>query len=288
MTKTQRPNIELFDTHAHLDMIDMCSSNKSWFANNESFDRFPHAVKYRNDFIGQNGFQMSGIVIPGITLESSRQSVQFAQNSDILYAAVGIHPNSTGNVTVNDWDEIIELSKNQCVAAIGETGLDRYWDTVPFEIQIHYFERHLDLADERGLPIIVHSRDCDDDMIAVLSNRAKMSQIYGVIHSFSSTPAVAERYLDMGLYISFSGAVTYTNKKFAQLREAAIIVPDDRLLIETDSPFLIPHPYRGKLDVNMPIMTAYTAKTLAELRGTTIEHIAAVTTENARNIFRKK
>ena len=288
MTKTQHPKVELFDTHAHLDMIDLCCKNKAWGEKGGFLDRFPQGVEYRNDFIVQNDFQMAGIVVPGITLESSRQSVQFAQNSNLLYAAVGIHPNSTGKANRNDWAEIIELSNKACVAAIGETGLDRYWDTVPYKIQLQYFELHLDLARERGLPVIVHSRDCDDDMLAILGNLAKESQIFGVIHSFSSAPAVAQRYLDMGLSISFSGAVTYTNKKFSPLREAAKIVSDDRLLIETDSPFLTPHPYRGKLDNNMPMMTAYTAKTLAELRGTTIEHIAAVTTVNAQKIFRKK
>ena len=290
MTKTQHPKIELFDTHAHMYMINSFQENSTLFENNAFFDQFPQSVKYRDDFkfMEQNDFQMAGIVIPGTTFESSQQSIKFAQKCNFLYAAVGIHPNNTGKAAPNDWSEIIDLSKNSHVTAIGETGLDRYWDTVPFEIQVQYFERHLDLANERNLPIIVHSRECDDDMLEILGNRAKLSQIFGVIHSFSSSAVVAERYLEMGLYISFSGAVTYTNKKFSQLREAARIVPDDRLLIETDSPFLTPHPYRGKLDDNMPIMTAYVAKTLAELRGVTIEHIAAVTTENARKIFRKK
>ena len=287
MTKAQYPAIALFDTHAHLGMIDSCNRDESWLEKH-FFDCFPKIVSFQNDFPLTHGFQIAGIVVPGITLDSSRQSIIFTQKSDLLYAAVGIHPNSTGKAGRNDWSEIVELSKNHSVTAIGETGLDRYWDTVPFEIQLQYFERHLDLAKERDLPIIIHSRDCDNDMLAILGNRAKVSPIFGVIHSFSSTPAVAERYLEMGLYISFSGAVTYTNKKFSLLRDAATIVPDDCLLIETDAPFLVPHPYRGKLDNNTPMMTAYVAKTLAELRGTTIEHIATVTTANARKIFRKK
>jgi len=287
MTKTHIPKLELFDTHAHVGMIN--NGRQEEFLINEQFVwQFPKAVQVQEDFDKSCEFQMIGIINPGTTVDSSRQSIEFAQKYPFLYAAVGIHPNNTGKVNQKDWSEIVELSKNHNVVAIGETGLDRYWDTVPFEIQLQFFERHLELAKERDLPIIIHSRDCDTDMQAILGIMAKVSQIYGIIHSFSSTPEVAERYLDMGLYISFSGAVTYTNKKFASLREAAKIVPDDRLLIETDSPFLIPHPYRGKLDNNVPLLTAYVAKTLAELRGTTLETIVAVTTANARKIFRKK
>ena len=287
MQAAQHRKFQLFDTHAHIDMIVGSSTSESVF-DAQLEGRFPEKVRIRDDFTESHDFQMIGIVNPGTSLDSSRKSVQFAIQYDFVYAGVGIHPNNTGKVTSNDWSEIVELSKNQYVTAIGETGLDRYWDKVPFEIQLQYFEQHLDLARERGLPIIVHSRDCDEDMLTALSNQAKVSQIFGIIHSFSSIPRVAERYLDMGLYISFSGAVTYTNQKFALLRESAKIVPENRLLIETDSPFLIPHPYRGKLDNNMPLMTAFVAKTLADLRGTTIESIAKATTANANKIFRKK
>ena len=287
MTKTQCPQIELFDTHAHLDRIDCCYKDEAWFQTRDH-DRFPSAVNINDGYIEKHDFQMAGILWPGIMLESSNLSVEFAERNELCYAAVGIHPNCTGQVGHNDWSEIVELSKNPCVSAIGETGLDRYWDTVPFEIQVKYFERHLELAKERNLPVLIHCRDCDGDMIEILSNLARVSSIFGIIHSFSSTPEVAEKFLEMGLYISFSGTVTYPNKKFASLHEAAKIIPEDRLLVETDSPFLIPHPYRGKLDDNLPIMTAYTVGRLALLRRTTIKHISEVTTENARRIFRKK
>ena len=287
MSKTHISKFELFDTHAHMGMIDGGLQVESLI--HAQFDgRFPAATDMQEDFDKFCEFQMVGIVTPGTTVESSHQSILLAKKYPFLYAAVGIHPNNTGKVNQNDWSEIAELSKNQCVTAIGETGLDRYWDTVPFEIQLQFFERHLELAKERNLPILIHSRDCDVDMLAILGHAAKVSPIYGMIHSFSSTPDVAARYLDMGLYISFSGALTYTNKKFSILREAAKVVPDDRLLVETDSPFLTPHPYRGKLDNNVPLMTAYVVQTLAKLRGTTIEAIATLTTANARKIFRKK
>jgi len=287
MIKTHISKIELFDTHAHLDLMDKSCQNESLFQT--QFDgQFPASVDIYKDFDKSNDFHIVGIVNPGISVSSSHQSITFAKKYPFLYAGVGVHPNSTGDTSRDDWSEIVELSKNQCVTAIGETGLDRYWDTVPFEIQLRYFEMHLDLAKERQLPIIIHSRDCDDEMMGVLRNMAKVSPIFGVIHSFSSTTDVAERYLDMGLYISFSGTVTYTNKKFSNLHSVAKIIPDDRLIMETDSPFLTPHPYRGKLGNNVPIMMAYTAKTLATLRETSIETIVALTTANAKKIFRKK
>jgi TatD DNase family protein len=201
------------------------------------------------------------------------------------HAAVGIHPNNIDVSSHDEWQEITELSKNTKVAAIGETGLDRYWDTIPFEIQQEYFERHLDLAKKRNLPIIVHCRDCDKEMLEILRNHANVSPIWGVIHSFSSSPEVAEKFLEMGLFISFSGSVTYTNKKFSQIHESAKMIPDDRLLIETDSPFLTPHPFRGKIEKNVPLMTALVAQTLSELRKCSLADIAKISTANALRIL---
>lgn len=281
------PMIELFDTHAHLCREFFDAVNEPDFAS-EMFERFPPQVHTYKDFNKSHDFRMAGILNVAVSLASSFEVIKYAEKCNQLYPAVGIHPNCVNDLTRDSWKKILELSKREEVAAIGETGLDRYRDTVPFEIQLQYFELHLELAKVRNLPVIIHSRDCDDDMLAVLDNLAKMSPVFGVIHSFSGTPKIAEKLLDMGLYISFSGAVTYKNKKFRELREAAKIVPDDRLLIETDCPYLTPHPYRGKLDNNVPLMTAYTAKTLAELRNTTIGEIAVVTTANALKIFQKK
>ena len=278
--------IELFDTHAHLCREFFDTENETRLKT-EIFEQFPNPVQIGADFPQSQQFRMAGILNVSVSLTSSYEVIQLAQKYKQLYPAVGIHPNCVNDLTDHAWQQIVKLSKVQEVVAIGETGLDRYRDTVPFEIQRTFFERHLALAQERQLPVIIHSRDCDDDMLVILGDIAKVSPVFGIIHSFSSMPSVAEMYLDMGLYISFTGAVTYTNKKFRELREAAKIVPDDRLLIETDSPFLTPHPYRGKLDDNVPLMTAYVAKTLAEIRGTSIEHIAAVTTANAERIFRK-
>jgi len=276
--------LELFDTHAHL-TADFYQNEVIRVLETSFAGKFPEEIENSNKFDKEKAFRMVGIVNAGTSLETSRDSVQISEKFPNLFAAIGIHPNNIDDSSRDDWEEITELSKNPKVTAIGETGLDRYWDTVPFEIQLEYFERHLDLAEKSKLPIIIHSRDCDDDMLSVLGNRAKISPIFGIIHSFSSSPEVAEKFLEMGLYISFSGSVTYTNKKFSQIQQSAKIVPDNRLLIETDSPFLTPHPFRGKIEKNVPLTTCFVAQTLANLRNCSLEEIAKLTTENARRIF---
>jgi len=278
--------IELFDAHAHLDE-EYFQSDPTFLVEESEQGRFPPGVDVQKDLNNRFDFQMRGILNVGTSLKSSLAAVQSAENFSILYATVGIHPNAVGSALKNDWVNISQLSQNKNVVAIGETGLDKYWDTVPFESQLDAFEWHLHLAEERQLPVIIHSRDCDEEMLAVLTNFSKTSQISGVIHSFSSTPAVAEKYLELGFFISFSGPITYTNKKFAALREAAQMIPDDRLLIETDAPFLTPHPYRGKISKNVPLMVVYIAQTLADLRKMSLEEIGAITTKNADKLFRK-
>ena len=183
MPKAQRPQVELFDTHAHLDRIECCYRNETWFQTC-SHDQFPSVVNDQDDFSELHDFQMGGIVWPGIMPDSSRLSVEFAGKNELCYAAVGIHPNTTGQANQNDWSEIVELSKNPCVSAIGETGLDRYWDTVPFEIQLQYFERHLDLAKDRGLPILIHSRDCDVDIL-----HRYYARLLSAVHFFTIPPS---------------------------------------------------------------------------------------------------
>ena len=278
--------IELFDTHAHLDE-EYFHSDPTFLVEESKQGRFPSGVGIQKDFNHRLDFQMRGILNVGTSLKSSLAAVQTAENFSILYAAVGIHPNNVGSALKNDWINISQLSENKNVVAIGETGLDKYWDTVPFESQLDAFEWHLHLAEERHLPVIIHSRECDEEMLAVLKNFSKTSQISGVIHSFSSTPTVAEKYLKLGLFVSFSGSITYTNKKFSSLRESAQMIPDDRLLIETDAPFLTPHPYRGKISKNVPLMVVYTAQALADLRKTSLEEIGATTAKNADKLFRK-
>jgi len=269
--------MKIFDTHAHLD-LDPLKTNITTLIFNGKSEKFQENIAKIGDF------SLDGAILPGITLESSQKVIELSQYSNFFHAAVGIHPNSAAQANQTDWKEIVKLVDFPKVVAVGETGLDRYWNDTPFELQIDYFNRHLDLAEQQSIPVLIHCRDCDEEMKSVLEKREH--PIRGVMHAFSSTPQMAESYIDMGLFVSFAGSVTYTNKKFAPLWEAAKIVPDDRLLVETDSPFMIPHPYRGRIPYNEPIMAAFVVKRLAELRGQTDEYVAKITTENAKRLFK--
>jgi TatD DNase family protein len=166
--------------------------------------------------------------------------------------------------------------------AIGETGLDRYWDFTPFNVQQDYFDRHIRLSQERGFPFIVHMRDCDEDILVMLRDARQRGPLNGVLHSFTGSRAMADESLAMGLYISFAGMVTF--KKSAELRSIAAAVPADRILVETDSPYLTPEPVR-KIKRNEPAHVRHTAACLAELRGVSLETFAEQTTANAKRLF---
>jgi TatD DNase family protein len=152
-------------------------------------------------------------------------------------------------------------------------------------VQQEYFERHLRLAAERGLPVVIHCRDAEADLLAMLRAARAGGPLRGVLHAFSGDAATATECLELGLYVSFGGMVTYKNRKFEPLRTVAAAVPGDRILIETDSPYLVPEPLRGKQKRNEPANVAHTARGLAELRGVSLEEFAAETTANARRLF---
>jgi TatD DNase family protein len=166
--------------------------------------------------------------------------------------------------------------------ALGETGLDRYWTYSPFDVQQDFFDRHLRLSQERGLPFIVHTRDCDADALAMLREARQRGPLAGVMHSFTGSVETAAECVALGLYVSFAGMVTF--KKSAELRGVAKGIPDDRILIETDSPYLSPHPLRGRR--NEPAHLVHTAACLAQERGVSIEAFGAQTSENARRLLR--
>ncbi|MEO6809403.1 MAG: TatD family hydrolase, partial [Isosphaeraceae bacterium] len=198
-----------------------------------------------------------------------------------VFAAVGIQPNHVAEAEPGDWERIVALAGEPGVVALGETGLDRYWKRTPFPLQQDYFDRHLALARERNLPVVIHCRDCEADIVAQLARQR--GAIRGVLHSFTGNIDDARRFLDLGLHISFAGMVTFANKKLDALRDAARVVPLNRLLVETDSPYLSPHPFRGKS--NEPARAAVTAACLADLRGLSLSELAEATTENARLLF---
>ena len=258
--------MELFDTHAHLDQPE--------------FDDDRDEVVARAREAG-----VKSIVAIGISADTSQQAIELAAEYDGVYAAVGMQPNYLAESRPGDWDRILRLVGEPGVVAIGETGLDRHWDFTPFDQQQDYFDRHVRLSQERGLPFIVHMRDCDEEILVMLREAHARGPLSGVMHSFTGSRPMMEECVAMGLYISFAGMVTY--KKSADLRAIAAAVPHDRILIETDSPYLSPEPVR-KIKRNEPAHVRHTAACLAEVRGVSLEDFAAQTTANARRLFRTK
>lgn len=282
--ETQAQELLLVDTHSHLYLEDF-QEDADQVVERSLRGEFPDLKGRRSTDI-EYPFRMCGIIQPGISLETSRAALAFCQKSPVLRCAVGIHPNYAGKATEEEWSAITELAQNPLVVGIGETGLDLYWDYTPLDCQIDFLKRHVQLARRMSLPIIIHCRSAEAELMNILRQICSIHEpMSGIIHSFSGNVEMAEECLQYGFHISFSGSVTYPNKKFASVWEAAKIVPEDKILLETDSPFLTPHPFRGKLERNEPLMTAFVAKRLAELRNTTIANIIRQTTKNAIQIF---
>ena len=256
----------MIDTHCHLD--------------DQQFDADRAAVMARAAEAG-----VECIISLGTTLASSRANVQLAEKYSSLFAAVGIHPNSCAEAAAGDWDAICSLLDHPRVVALGETGLDRYWDYAPIDVQRDYFDRHLRRSQERDLAVVIHCREAWADMLPMLREAAIRGPLRGVLHAFSGDAAMAAECLDLGLYVSFAGNVTYTNKKFQSLRETAAAIPADRILTETDSPYLTPEPLRGKQRRNEPGLVAHTAAALAALRGVSLDEFVRQTAANARRLF---
>ena len=254
--------MELVDTHAHLDE-DAFSSGRA------------------DVVAAATAAGVSRIITIGTTLASSRTSLAIAAEFPAVYAAVGIHPNYAAVAQPDDWSAIEQLISEPRVVAVGETGLDRYWDHTPIEIQQDYFDRHLDLSRRSGKPFIVHCREAEADVVAQLRRAADAGPLNGVMHSFAGSSETADICLELSLYLSFAGMVTY--KKSEDLRQIAARVPADRILVETDSPYLAPVPQRGKR--NEPAWVRHTAQVVAQVRGVSLEELAAQTTENAVRLF---
>jgi TatD DNase family protein len=252
----------LFDTHAHLDQ--------------EEFDADRDVVIER-----AAAAEVETVVAVGVTAGSSAAAVDLAVRHAGVLAAVGIQPNYTAQAQPDDWNRIVELASAPRVVAIGETGLDRHWDYSPFDVQKDYFDRHIRLSQERGLPFIVHTRQSDADVVEMLRDAGSRGPLRGVMHSFTGTAETAAICVKLGLFISFAGMVTF--KKSTELRSVAATIPSDRILIETDSPYLAPDPLRGRR--NEPAHLVHTARCLADVRGVSFEEFAELTTNNARQLF---
>jgi TatD DNase family protein len=226
---------------------------------------------------------VSTICCIGTDLENSRRALALAERHSEIRAVVGFQPNYCHGLTDQDWEEMLKLADRPQVVGIGETGLDRYWKDCPFNEQWQWFEKHLYLSVEKKLPLVIHMRDCEADIVQFLETHKSMWPLQGIMHSFTGNWNTATVALESGLHLSFAGMVTY--KSSHELREVARRVPSDRLLVETDSPYLSPEPLRGKRP-NEPARVVHTAACLAEARGVTLEEIAEVTTRNARALFR--
>lgn len=225
---------------------------------------------------------VTSIVTIGTTLETSRNAVELAAKYPEVFAVVGIQPNYVSQAQPGDWEEIERLATATKVVGIGETGLDRYWDYAPIDLQADYFTRHLDLARRIDLPFVVHCREAEADVVSQLRTAAEQGPLRGIMHSFAGDVETARACVALGLHISFSGMVTFPKNE--GLRAAAAEVPLDRILVETDAPYLAPQKFRGKR--NEPAYVQYTIAKLAEVRGMTAEEFGELTAKNARDLFR--
>jgi TatD DNase family protein len=252
------------DTHAHLD--------------DEKFTSDLPSVLERAESAG-----ISRIVTIATTAASSHATVTLAKTHKVLIATVGIQPNNVAQAQPDDWDRVQRLVDDPAVHGVGETGLDRYWDYTPFAQQEDYFGRHLTLARRHDLSVVIHCRQAEADVVRMLT--ADFNQngpIRGVMHSFTGDWPTAEACMQMGLFISFAGMLTYKNSQ--ALRDVAAKIPLERLLVETDSPYLAPVPIRGKR--NEPAFVRHTAACLAGLKEVSIEELAEETTRNAMGLFK--
>ena len=252
----------LIDTYAHLD--------------EQSFHVDLEEVLQRAE-----EHQIEQILTIGITRDTSEAAVELARKYPQIHAVVGIQPNYVAEMKPGDYERIVELADEDCVVAIGETGLDRYWDHAPIELQRESFVRHIELSQKVKKPFIVHCRDAEEDVVTVLRECANDGKLNGVMHSFCGNAETANACLEMGMHISFAGMVTF--KKNEELREVSKIIPLDRILVETDSPYLSPVPLRGKR--NEPANVVHTARCLADLHERTLEEFASTTSNNARQLF---
>lgn len=220
---------------------------------------------------------VGGFVVPGTQLEDAPQAVRIAESNPDVWAAVGFHPHDAKRCDDAAFAEIARLARGERVVAIGEIGLDYHYDHSPRDVQRSVFERHIALAKELDKPIIVHNRESTEDMVEILSR----SGARGILHSYTESLDVARKLVDLGYYISFSGIVTFRNAE--ALREVARGLPHDRVLIETDTPYLAPVPYRGR--DNEPAYVVKIAELLATLWGLPLERVAKQTTANFERVF---
>jgi TatD DNase family protein len=275
---TARNNGMLTDTHCHLDL--------------KKFDADRGAVLQRAQQAG-----IARILVPSLTVTSSRNVLKLVEAHPMLFAAIGIHPTEAGTRSEASLRELQELAGNKKVVAIGEIGLDYYWDTAPHGLQQQVLKEQLALAANLALPVVIHSREkndvedgaCAEDLIKTLeewvadlqSRNEVLAERPGVLHSFSGSLEIARRTIDLGFFIGVTGPITYKNAE--RRRQVIAELPLERLLIETDAPFLAPQPERGKR--NEPAFVKHIADKIAEVQSHTPQEVAVATSANAARLF---
>ena len=252
----------IFDTHAHYDDE----------AFNEDRDKLLLSLP-------ENGIE--AVVNVGASIQSTKNTLELMKKYSFVYGAAGVHPNETAELNEHLMDWLRHVAGKEKVVAIGENGLDYYWNQPEPEVQKHWFVRQLDLAREVNLPVIVHSRDAAKDTLDIIKAE-NARDMGGVIHCFSYSVEMAREYLSMGFYLGIGGVLTFNNAK--KLKEVVDYMPMDQLVLETDCPYLSPVPNRGKRNssLNLP----YVVKAVSEIKGISEEEVIAVTRENARRMYR--
>lgn len=254
----------LIDTHCHLDFPD--------------FDAERDAIIERARSAG-----VAQMITISTRVKKFDTILAIAENYANVFCSVGTHPHNADEELDIETDDLVRLSAHPKVVAIGEAGLDYFYDNAPRDAQAIGLRRHIAAARQTQLPLVIHSRSADDDMAAILTEETGKGAFPFLLHCFSSGPDLAKVGVDLGGYISFSGILTFP--KSEELREIAKTVPHDRMIVETDAPYLAPKPFRGKR--NEPAYVAHTAQVLAETIGVSTDEIAAITTDNAFRVFSK-
>ena len=252
----------IFDTHAHYDDEDFDA------------DRYELLESMKEHGVGT-------IVNIGASMRSCKTTLALAEKYPFVYGALGVHPSDCGTMTEEDIQWIKANAANEKIVAIGEIGLDYYWDNVERDVQKKWFVRQLDIAKETGLPVIIHSRDAAQDTLEIMKAEHK-DTTGGVIHCFSYGVEMAREYLNMDYFIGVGGVLTFKNGK--KLKEVVEYAPMDKLVLETDCPYLAPVPYRGKR--NSSLYLTHVVEEMAAIKGMSVEDVIRVTAENAKRLYR--
>ena len=254
-------NYKIIDTHAHLD-----------------FDSYQDDLDHVLEKARAIGVEK--IIVPGVTIKDAPRIIGLIEKYDYLYGTVSQHPSDVKDWNDDSYNQLKEYASHPKIVAIGETGLDYYWDKDNVELQKHVFKEHIRLAKELNLPLIIHNRDAHADTLGILKE-TEANDIGGVMHCFSGSAEFALECIKFGFYISLGGPVTFKNAK--KPKEVAKAVPLEKLLLETDSPFLTPHPYRGQR--NDPSLIMLVAEEIAQIKDMPTEKVAEITTSNAEKLF---